>query len=418
MNPKLKALMEKLKGSQAKMDKIIDQATKGNNGLEFSKVTEIGGTDSEKAATFRALNDECSATMIEIETERESLKVIDDNKKRAEIVRNFKMPGGKTGEGKAETEARQYKSLGDAFLEHGFNLPENKGKEINIEGVSLKTLMDEVTNGWVPQSLRTGKLVEKAVRPIQVIDLIPAGQTDMIAVKYMQEDTIDESQVAETDEAAQYGETAFDYSEQSSLVRKIAVFLPVTDEQLEDVAQVRGLINNRLPAMIMRKLDSQLVNGLGTGVALRGMLNVVGIQTYARSAVSGDLAVDALRRAMTLIHTGAFSVANGVVMYPTDWEGIRLMKTTQGVYVWGHPAEVGMDRVWGLPVAQCDSIAAGTAIVADFQQSELAEKRGISVLTSNSHSDFFIKGKQAVRADGRWAFIVYRPAAFVSVNLA
>ncbi len=415
MDQKLKALMEKLGSAQAKMDKVIDQATKGGKGLDFSAVTEIAGTDTEKAAAFRKMNDEASAAMKEIEEHRSDLKAVEEAKLRSEIVRKT-LPGAK---GAQPTEEKRYKSMGDAFLENNFHLKENRRKEINIEGVSLKTLMDEVTNGWVPQTTRTGKLVDKAVRPIQVVDLIPAGTTDQIAIKYMEETTLTDG-ATEIDEAGAYPEAALDYTERTSLVRKIGVFLPVTDEQLEDVNQVRGLINNRLPAAIMRRLDYQLVNGSGAGTPtqLTGILHTGSTQAYARSAVATDLAVDALRRAMTLVHTVAFSVANGVLMNPLDWEAIRLMKSTQGVYIWGHPAEVGMDRVWGLPVAQADSIAQYTAVVADFQQSELAEKRGISVLTTNSHSDYFVNGKQAVRADGRWAFVIYRPAAFVVVDLS
>ncbi len=416
MDQKLKALMEKLSTAQAKMDIVIDQATKGGKGLDFSAVTEIAGTDTEKAVAFRKMNDEASATMKELDEHRTSLKVVEEAKLRSEISRKFSMPGAKASE---VTEEKRYKSLGDALLENKFHLKENRGKEINIEGVSLKTLMDEVTNGWVPESTRTGKLVDKAVRPIQVVDLIPSGATDMIAIKYMEETTLTDG-ATEIDEAGAYPEAALDYTERTSLVRKIGVYLPVTDEQLEDVNQVRGLINNRLPAAIMRRLDYQLVNGSGSGTPtqLTGILNNGSTQAYSRSTVSADLPVDALRRAMTLIHTVAFSVANGVLLNPLDWEAIRLMKTTAGVYIWGHPAEVGVDRVWGLPVAQCDSLAQYTAIVGDFQQSELAEKRGISVLTTNSHSTDFIYGKQAVRADGRWAFVIYRPAAFSVVTLS
>jgi HK97 family phage major capsid protein len=195
------------------------------------------------------------------------------------------------------------------------------------------------------------------------------------------------------------------------------VFIPVTDEQLEDVPQVQGLINNRLPAMLRRRLDSQLVNGDGTAPNLRGLLHTVGIQTYARATKAGDQPVDALRRAMTLINTVAFRSANVAILNPLDWEGIRLMKTNDGVYIWGHPAEAGPDRVWGLSVAQCNSIAQLNAIVADLSETELAEKRGIALKVSDSHSDYFIKGKQAIRADFRTAFVVYRPASIVSVDL-
>jgi hypothetical protein len=59
-------------------------------------------------------------------------------------------------------------------------------------------------------------------------------------------------------------------------------------------------------------------------------------------------------------------------------------------------------------------MTAGTALVADLQNfSELSVRRGINVQISNSHSTFFIEGKQAVRCDMRAALgrpvLLHRP---------
>jgi HK97 family phage major capsid protein len=73
--------------------------------------------------------------------------------------------------------------------------------------------------------------------------------------------------------------------------------------------------------------------------------------------------------------------------------------------------------VWGLPIVLSDAIAEGTALVGDYANFvELAERRGIEVQVSDSHSDFFIKGKQAIRADMRAALPIYRPQAFCEVT--
>ncbi|MEX0843404.1 MAG: hypothetical protein WD120_03565 [Gemmatimonadota bacterium] len=43
-------------------------------------------------------------------------------------------------------------------------------------------------------------------------------------------------------------------------------------------------------------------------------------------------------------------------------------------------------------------------------------RRGIEVQISNSHSDYFVKGKQAIRADMRVALVIYRASAFSEVT--
>lgn len=425
MSAKLKDLQEKLATSQAKMGKILEQA---GDTLDFKKVTEVAGTDTEKAAAFRKINDECSEYQKALDEERSTLKAKDDFEKR-QLIAKVAQPGtsGRKPEADIEGELKGEKNLADAMFKAAGIDPESYekvdrvlkehfwNKEIEIPlGVSLKTLMD--TTSWVPETTRTGRIIDKAVRPTQVTDLIPAGQTSQAAVVYMEETTLTEN-AAELAEAGTYPENAYALTERSETVRKITAWLPITDEQLEDVPQARGYINRRLPESLRRRLDNQLVNGSGAGVNLTGILNKAGIQTHLRASVAGDKPVDALYRAMRKVRVTGRAAPSGIIIHPEDFENIRLMKTNDGAYVWGHPSEAGPERIWGLPIAQADLIAAGTAIVGDFMYSELAERRGIVVKITDSHSDFFINGKQAIRADMRAAFLIYRAAAFCSVTL-
>jgi len=286
------------------------------------------------------------------------------------------------------------------------------GPESHLD-LELKTLMASST-GWVPETTRTGRLVDFATRPIQVTDLIPGTTTDQNAVTYMEETTFTNA-AAEIDEGGTYQEAALALTEKASLVRKLGVFLPVTDEQLQDVSQIQGYLDNRLPFMVRQKLDSQILvgSGVGTPTQLRGFLNVVGIQTQAKGA---DPSPDAIYKAMVKIQVTGRAQPNLIVYHPTNWQDVRLLRTADGLYIWGNPSDSGPDRIWGLPVAKSDAITLGTALVADSSFTELATKRGLDTQISNSHSTYFIEGKQAIRADMRVALVVYRPAAICTVT--
>jgi HK97 family phage major capsid protein len=383
--------------------------------IDLRNVKSLSGDSMAKAEEIRKMNSELDDLgkqrdeFLQVRKAAERTRVAGIAAEQAGSERGSEPDAGRA----MYEQARQAKSVGQLFAESkaykartGGVGPESK---LDIE---LKTLMS-TSAGWTPETTRTGKVVDYATRPVQVTDLVPQSTTSQSAVVYMEETTFTNN-AAETAEAGTYPEAALALTEQSSTVRKIAVFIPVTDEQLEDEPQVRGYIDQRLPFMLRQRLDSQILTGNGTAPNLRGILNVAGIQTQAKGA---DPTPDAVYKAMTKIRVTGRAMPNGIVMHPNDWQDIRLLRTADGIYIWGNPSDSGPERIWGLQVAQSDAITENTALVGDFANySELATRRGIDVQVSNSHGTYFIEGKQAMRADLRAALVVYRPAAFATVT--
>lgn len=401
--PALKDAEGRLKAKQDELGKIFAEA---GETVDLSKVKSVSGANDSKSVAeyIRQLNAECG----DLAKEYEGLVEV---QKAAAYAAG--LPNGGGTEGGSGTKGNlgdgEQKSFGELFT--GSSAFKSKGSTAELD-MDLKTLMT-TSAGWVPETTRTGKVVEYATRPIQILDLIPTTTTGQSAVTYMEETTFTNN-AAEAAEAGTYGEAALALTERSSTVRKVAVFLPVTDEQLEDEAQARGYVNNRLPFMLRQRLDSQLLVGDGTAPNLRGINNVVGIQTQAKGA---DPVPDAVYKAMTLVRVTGRAMPNAYVTNPTDWQDVRLLRTADGIYIWGNPSEAGPERIWGLQVVQSDAQTLNTGLVGDFANyAELAMRRGIDVQVSNSHSTYFIEGKQAIRADLRAAFVCYRPAAFCTVT--
>lgn len=409
--PALKEAEGKLELKRKELAQIFEEA---GSELDLTKVKCVKGTTHDVASRIRVLNDE----QTDLGKEVDSLRVVQRAAEHAKQAPGSggAEPGSENGD-VPQSRTRQ-KSIGELFVgSDAYKLKAGRvGPESTLD-IHLKTLMSTGA-GWDPEEFRTGKVVEFATRPIQVADLIPQTETSQSAVQYMEETTFTNN-AAEVNESTQstpgtYPESALALTEQSSLVRKIAVFLPMTDEQLEDEPQARGYVENRLPFMIRQRLDSQILVGNGTAPNLRGILNVVGIQTQAKGA---DPTPDAVYKGIVKVETVGQAVANAVVFNPTDWQGVRLLRTADGLYIWGNPSDAGPERIWGLQVVRAQAETAGTAIVGDFQNFiELAVRRGIDVQVSNSHSTYFVEGKQALRADMRAALVVYRPAAFCTVT--
>ena len=199
-----------------------------------------------------------------------------------------------------------------------------------------------------------------------------------------------------------------------SPVRKIAVSAKVTDEMFADFPTIQSYINARLPQMVQLREDGQLLTGNGTAPNLRGILNISGILTQAKGA---DPVPDAVYKAMIQIMATGFFVPDGVVMHPLDWQDVRLLRTADGLYIWGSPAENGPERIWGLPVVVTTVLTQNTGLVGAFQLgAQIFYRQGITVESTNSNEDDFKKNLIALRAEQREALVVYRPKAFCTVT--
>jgi hypothetical protein len=96
----------------------------------------------------------------------------------------------------------------------------------------------QTSAGWAPESLRTGHVEYFPTRPAPaVVDLFPEYPTKQAAVKYMEETTFTNN-AAEAAEGGslQPGDARPDASGRRP-IRKVTVWLPVTDEQLEDESE-------------------------------------------------------------------------------------------------------------------------------------------------------------------------------------
>lgn len=413
----LKELNEKRASQEEKLEAVFKEAATEDGGLDFTKVKCLGAEVKGSVAVaekVRAMNDEITVTAKEIETITVAEKAHADQKARNLPASNVPHPAAADSSPAAPI---QVKSLGEQMTEHPVYkewLGGDKGASIEIPEYGLKELkaLFQTTAGWAPESTRTGQLVEAVTRPIQVLDIVPAGATGMTSVVYMEETTRTHAAV-EMAEAATYAEATFQLTEKNSPVRKLGTSIPVTDEQLEDVPMVQGYLEQRLRFGVRQRLDGQVLNGDGVAPNLKGILNVAGIQTQAKGA---DPVPDAIFKAMTKIRVTGRAVPGVIVLHPNDWQQIRLLRTADGIYIWGSPSEAGPERIWGLPVVQADAIAEGTGLVGDFANfCSLFERRGIELKVGFNSTDF-ISGKQTMRADMRTAFIVFRPAAFATVT--
>jgi len=392
----LKELNEAIVAKSKALHDIFEEA---GPDMDMSKVKSLSGDTAAKVEAIKAMN----AELDDLGKKRDQANQLIESRKRADEMANAQpIP-------KADPSPAARKSLGEMVMQSA--ALKSKGQTSSLD-VDLKTLFER-TAGFAPESVRIPRVEQYAVRPLMVADLLPVLPTSQAAIKYMEETTFTNN-AAETAEAGTYGEAALAFTERSVPVEKIAVWLPVTDEQLEDVPSMAAYINNRLAYMLEARLDSQILNGNGTPPNLMGTLNVSGIQTQAKGA---DPTPDAFYKAFTLVRTVGFAEPDVVFMNPADWQDIRLLRTSDGIYIFGSPLDPGIERMWGIRVVLSMAVVANTGIVGAYgQYSALYMRRGLDIKVSDSHDTYFIAGKQAIRADMRCTVVHFRPKAFCKVT--
>jgi HK97 family phage major capsid protein len=362
----------------------------------------------------------------EIQAKIDRLKGVDAMKERIQAMVSV-------GSGQTPAAARSARrtSMGSQFVESdeyrsffgkGLHRTSAAWRSPSIElvdyaGLHAATLTTDPASGGdlITPDYRPGVL-PLLFKPLRVADLLASGTTDSNAIQYMVE-TVFTNAAAAVAEGAAKPESTLIFDAITDLVRKLAHWLPVTEEMLEDVSQIRSYIDARLRLGVEIAEENQLLNGDGIAPNLLGLMNRPGLHA-AFARVDPMTNAEAIFVQMQAIYWASFIMPTGTIMNPVNWAATALMKTTTGEYMGGGPFSGPVaPTLWGVPVAVSPSIVANTALTGAFKSAaQVFRKGGIRVEASNSHQDFFIKNLVAIRAEERLALAVYRPGAFGKVT--
>lgn len=409
-HPELKAAIEKLNAKRASLKNTLDVARDESGEVDPEKVNLPSGSDFRD--WFIAQNKELEDLHADVEAKKTFAAVADEAFADPMALESIDGP----------VTAQQVRSFGDVFAESAAyqNRTGSIGPQSTLQ-LDVRNTLFQRTAGHAPESTRTGYVDLSPQRPLAVLDLIPTMTTSQSSEKFMRETTFTPTNIVEKAESATFGEAALALTEVVLPVEKIPAWLPVTDEQLEDVDGIREYIDGRLTYMVRRRLDGQIVAGDGSTPNLEGTENVTGIQTQALGA---DTTADAAFKLFTKIMDDADGATAGgdaepsaFIIRAAKWQAVQLERTTDGIYIWGSPSEANRPVLWGVPGVLSNAVTATKLVAGDYaQHSYLKVKRDVDVQISNSHSDFFINGKQAIRADVRVVMVHLRPSAFGEVT--
>lgn len=248
-------------------------------------------------------------------------------------------------------------------------------------------------------------------RRMTVRDLLSPGQMDGNTLEYVKETGFVNNAAMVAEGTAKPGsDLKFDLISTSAKV--VAHWMKASRQILDDVSQLKSVIDQRLLYGLAYKEEGQLLNGDGSGQNLLGIIP----QATAYSApitLTSPTSIDLMRLAMLQAALAEYP-ATGHVMNPIDWAWIETLKDGQGRYIIGNPQGSVAPTLWSLPVVQTQAISVDKFLTGAFKLgAQVFDRWAARVEVATENEDDFIKNLVTVLAEERLALAVYRPEAFI-----
>ncbi|MCG6228132.1 phage major capsid protein [Vibrio furnissii] len=251
-------------------------------------------------------------------------------------------------------------------------------------------------------------------RQMTIRDLIAPGTTTSNMVQYVKETGFTNNAAPAAENTSKpYSDITFGMENAS--VQTIPHLMKASRQILDDAPALASFIDARARYGLMIKEEGQLLYGNGTGANLHGLIPQA--SAYAApvgSEVDTEQRIDRLRLAILQAALAEYP-ATGIVLHPTDWATIELLKDNTGKYIIGNPQNGTTPTLWRLPVVATQSINQNAFLTGAFNLgAQIFDRMDIEVLVSTENTDDFEKNMVTLRAEERLAFAVYRPEAFVT----
>lgn len=267
--------------------------------------------------------------------------------------------------------------------------------------------------------VQTPSVVEVSALPIKprrLLDLIPRVGMDGNTYGFLRQ-TVATNNADVVPDNALKPTSIYTLTEVEGRARVIAhLSEPFPLRYLEDYEQLGQVLDTQMVAGVLEKLEAEILAGDGTGEHFTGILGTSGI---TQVAFKTD-ALTTVRSALTAMLAKGES-PTAWVLNPQDVEELELLRENgaTGGFLMNSAA---YDTIFG---AQSDitrvlsnSVPKGTALLADWGQTRLRIRQGAHTLAATQAGDLFDKNQVKLRAEGRFAFDIYRPQAVAVVDLS
>lgn len=268
-------------------------------------------------------------------------------------------------------------------------------------------------DGAIPRQPEQAGIVGPVMRQLRLLDVLPSRPTTRDSVEYVQLSVTGEASEQET-EGATKAEISVDGDLQTAQIATVAAWLSASKQVLSDHATLQAQIDRLIRHKLLSKLEYRLINGTGGQNKIDGLLSQGTIFVPSIGASAADVIGEALSTQSN------YGFSPGVIlMNPFDWFKMQIVKTnTEGEYLFGSPTAPVPPVLWNTPVVTTPSVAEGTAMTVDTAFTTVLDREQLSIMLSNSHSDFFIRNLVAILGELRAGLEVLDTQAIYKMDIS
>ena len=294
------------------------------------------------------------------------------------------------------------------------NMKKGQSVSFELKAVEDMTFATSFSTADVSVSTLRPGIIELPKRKLHIRQLLSGGSMGNSTYTYVKEVTGDEGPETAAEGALK---NQFDLSlqEVDSPSQYIAGFLSISRKMLDDVQGMTTFLQSRLPELLLREEDDQLLNGDGTSPNISGITDA---GNFTAASGSATIDIEQLVQAISQLE-GYDREANGILLNPADYWRLALTKgQTSGDYTM--PAgivvvgEDGVMRIGGVPVFRSTACTLDKFIVGDWVM-------GANLITREApRVEFFFEdstnvryNKVTVRVEERIAFPIYGDNYFI-----
>lgn len=389
----IKGMADTLSAIQAKAEKSgTDSAEAVRLVNEFKSQFE-GKTfaNSDELASFKA---DMQAQFDNLATEQKSSKEVEAKDFKSELAENMK-------------------SATDGF---GKMLRDGKGSRVQFElkAVGDMTFSNNFSTADSSVTFVKPGIIELPKRKLHIRQLLQVGgMGNKSNFDYVKE-IAGEGAPASIGEGATKPQFDLDLQEASVKAEWIAGWLRISRNMLDDVEGMTTFLGSRLPELLLRAEDTQLLTGTGTSPQLKGLMTA-GNFTAATSAATID--VEQLIDAIAQLENSDRE-ANGILLNPSDYYAIMKTKASgSGEYDLPYNLVTiinGQLLIAGVPVYKSTAMTVDKFLVGDWVMGANL------IFREPAKLEFFYEdgtnvreNKVTVRIEERVAFPVYGNDFFI-----